>query len=108
MLLGLLGGAQTNVNLGRLMSKRQTMVGLTMRGRSSAEKVELTRAFARTTLGWFDNGRLQASVDSVFPLAEVARAHQRMEENLNLGKIVLTVRDSAGPGRPSGGQKAAQ
>ena len=34
VLLGLLGGAQTSINLGRLLSKRQTLIGMTMRGRS--------------------------------------------------------------------------
>jgi tumor protein p53-inducible protein 3 len=92
VLLGLLGGAQTSINLGRLMTKRQTLVGLTMRGRSLLEKIELSRAFARTTLPLFNDGRLKPLVDSVFPLADVARAHERMEANQNLGKIVLRVR----------------
>ena len=63
-----------------------------MRSRSTAEKVELTRAFVRTSLPLFDDGRLKPLVDSVFELADVARAHQRMEANENLGKIVLRVR----------------
>jgi tumor protein p53-inducible protein 3 len=92
VLLGLLGGAQTSINLGRLMTKRQTLVGLTMRGRSILEKIELSRAFARTALPLFSDGRLKPLVDSAFSLADVARAHERMEANQNLGKIVLRVR----------------
>ena len=92
VLIGLLGGAEAKVNFGRLMSKRQTLVGFTMRARSSSEKIELTRAFARTTLPLFDDGRLKPLVDSVFPLSEVAQAHARMEANENLGKIILRVR----------------
>jgi NADPH:quinone reductase-like Zn-dependent oxidoreductase len=38
------------------------------------------------------DGRLKPLVDSVFALAEVAKAHERMEANQNLGKIVLRVR----------------
>ncbi|HWZ88093.1 MAG TPA: NAD(P)H-quinone oxidoreductase [Polyangiaceae bacterium] len=92
VLLGLLGGAQMSLNLGRLMSKRQTLVGITMRGRSMLEKVELSRAFSRTTLPLFADGRLKPLLDGVFELKDVARAHERMEANLNLGKIVLKVR----------------
>jgi len=92
VLIGLLGGARATVDFGRLMSKRQTLVGFTMRARSSAEKAELTRAFARTTLPLFDHGRLKPLVDSVFALSDVAQAHARMEANENLGKIVLRVR----------------
>jgi len=92
VLLGLLGGAQTSIHLGRLLSKRQTLVGLTMRSRSVLEKSELARAFVRTTLPLFEDGRLRPLVDSVFELSAVAEAHERMEANLNLGKIVLKVR----------------
>jgi len=38
------------------------------------------------------DGRLKPLIDSVFPLSDVALAHQRMEANENLGKIVLKVR----------------
>ena len=92
VLLGLLGGAQVSLNLGRLLSRRQTLVGLTMRSQSVLEKVELSRAFSRTALPLFADGRLKPMIDSVFPIADVARAHERMESNLNLGKIVLKVR----------------
>jgi tumor protein p53-inducible protein 3 len=92
VLLGLLGGAQASINLGRLMAKRQTLVGVTMRSRSLLEKIELTRAFVRTTLPLLADGRLRPMVDSVFALGDVARAHEHMEANRNLGKIVLKVR----------------
>jgi putative PIG3 family NAD(P)H quinone oxidoreductase len=92
VLLGLLGGAQMSLNLGRLMNKRQTLVGITMRGRSVLEKIELSRAFSHATLPLFGDGRLKPLLDSVFSLKDVARAHERMEANLNLGKIVLQVR----------------
>ena len=92
VLIGMLGGAEAKINFGRLMSKRQTLVGFTMRARSSQEKIELTRAFARTTLPLFDDGRLKPLVDSVFSLSDVAQAHARMETNENVGKIVLRVR----------------
>lgn len=92
VVIGVLGGAQASINLGRLLQKRQSLLGVVMRSRSVLEKVELTRAFVRTTLPLFADGRLRPLVDSVFPLADVARAHQRMEANENLGKIVLRVR----------------
>jgi len=92
VLIGVMGGAQASVNLGRLLQRRQSLIGVVMRSRSVQEKIELTRAFARVSLPLFSDGRLQPLVDSVFPLSDVARAHQRMEANENLGKIVLAVR----------------
>jgi tumor protein p53-inducible protein 3 len=90
--IGLLGGARASINLGRLLQKRQSIVGLVMRSRSTQEKIELARAFVRTTLPLFADGRLKPLVDSVFLLSDVARAHERMEANENLGKIILKVR----------------
>lgn len=92
VLIGVMGGAQATVNFGRMLQKRQSLIGMVMRSRSIQEKIELTRAFVRNTLPLFADGRLRPLVDSVFPLGEVARAHQRMEANENLGKIVLSVR----------------
>jgi len=68
------------------------LVGVVMRSRSTLEKIELTRAFVRTSLPLFADGRLKPVIDSVFSLSDVARAHTRMEANENLGKIVLKVR----------------
>lgn len=90
--IGVLGGARASINLGQLLQKRQSLIGIVMRSRSTQEKIELTRAFVRTTLPLFADGRLRPLLDSVFSLEDVARAHQRMEANENLGKIVLKVR----------------
>ena len=92
VVIGVLGGAKANVNFGRLLQKRQSVVGMVMRSRTTLEKIELTRAFVRTTLPQLADGRLRPLVDRVFSLDEVARAHERMEANENLGKIVLRVR----------------
>jgi NADPH:quinone reductase-like Zn-dependent oxidoreductase len=92
VLIGVLGGAQATINLARMMHKRQSLIGIVMRTRGAQEKIELTRAFARTHLPLFAGGRLKPMVDSVFALSDVARAHEHMESNRNLGKIVLRVR----------------
>jgi NADPH:quinone reductase-like Zn-dependent oxidoreductase len=89
--LGLLGGSSASVDFSRLLRRRQQLLGLVMRTRSLADKTRITRAFVRETLPLFEDGRLQPLIDSVFPLAEAARAHRRMEQNANIGKIVLCV-----------------
>ncbi|HEY5376081.1 MAG TPA: NAD(P)H-quinone oxidoreductase [Polyangiaceae bacterium] len=95
VLIGVMGGAQATINLARMMHKRQSLIGIVMRTRSTQEKIELTRAFSRTHLPLFADGRLKPMVDSVFALSDVARAHEHMEANQNLGKIVLRVRNLA-------------
>jgi NADPH:quinone reductase-like Zn-dependent oxidoreductase len=57
----------------------------------TARKIRLTRQFADFALPRFADGRLVPIVESVFDWRDAARAHERMESNLNVGKIVLQV-----------------
>ncbi len=91
ILVGLLGGAAAPLDLGRILIKRQRLSGLVMRSRSLPEKIELVARFERELWPALDAGTLSPSLDQIFPLADVATAHQRMEQNLNTGKIVLRV-----------------
>lgn len=92
VVIGVLGGVSAEVNLAALLMKRHQILGLVMRSRSRTEKVRLSRAFARDTLPRFQSGELRPVIDRTFPLAEARAAHERMEANANVGKIVLTVR----------------
>jgi NADPH:quinone reductase-like Zn-dependent oxidoreductase len=47
---------------------------------------------ARTVWPYVEGGRLKPVIDSVFPLAEVAQAHERIEAGEHVGKIVLEIR----------------
>ena len=89
VLVGLLGGATAQLDLGQLLRKRQRLCGLVMRSRSLAEKVEVVRRFQRELWSALDSGALSPRLDQIFPFADVAAAHGRMERNLNTGKIVL-------------------
>jgi tumor protein p53-inducible protein 3 len=90
--LALLGGGKVdNFHLGQLLRKRLNITASTLRNRSLAYKIALTKAFHQ--YGWpsFMDGTLTPVVDKVFPWQEVAAAHTYMEENRNVGKIVLRV-----------------
>jgi NADPH2:quinone reductase len=89
--VGVMAGGATNVNLGRLLAKRVAIIGTTLRPRPIEEKIAITQRFAREMLPLFDDGRLRPVIDSRFALARVAEAHERMEENTNVGKIILDV-----------------
>lgn len=62
-----------------------------MRSRPVTDKIAITQTFIRESLPLFANGALVPVVDRVFPLAEAAKAHDRMEANENFGKIVLEI-----------------
>lgn len=91
VLVGLLGGVTAQTNLGVILRRRLHVIGTVMRTRGRDERREVARRVREDLLPRFDDGTLQPVVDRVFPLAEAAAAHRYMEDNRNLGKILLTV-----------------
>jgi len=89
VIVGTMGGAKLEVNIGALMGKRLRVHGTVLRARSLEEKATLTQKFVDRILPLFQNERLSPIVDRVFPLEEVSEAHRYMETNANFGKIVL-------------------
>jgi len=75
----------------RLMFKRLTHTGSTLRARSVADKAAIARAVEAKVLPLMAAGRVKPVIDSTFPLREAAAAHARMESSLHIGKIVLTL-----------------
>jgi NADPH:quinone reductase-like Zn-dependent oxidoreductase len=62
-----------------------------LRPRSVAFKTAIAETLEGVIWPAFAAGRLQPVTDSVFPLADAAAAHARMEAGLHVGKIVLQV-----------------
>ena len=92
VVIGVLGGPMANVNLALLLMKRHQILGLVMRSRPLEDKIRITRDFVQHRLDHFRTGKLKPVVDEIFPLAEAVKAHERMEQNANSGKIILKVR----------------
>lgn len=89
--LGLLGGAETeNLDLGRILRKRLTIRGSTLRNRPDEYKALLTSEFSDHFLEKFEDGTFRPVIDSVYEWEEAEKAHQRMSNNMNAGKIILT------------------
>jgi len=76
-----------------VMRKRLTILGSTMRPRTTAEKGLIARALRETVWPVLDAGRCGPVIHQVFPLAEAAAAHRLMESNAHIGKIMLKVAD---------------
>lgn len=91
VIIGLLGGAKAEINIGRLMVKRQRVIGSVLRARSIAEKSALTKAFQEEALGQFTTGDLKPVIHDVLPLTDITKAHEIMEANANTGKIIIQV-----------------
>lgn len=89
--IGLMGGAQAEINLALLLSRRLAVIGSTLRGRSVAEKAAIVRAFRDRFGEALAAGRLRPVIHTVMPLAAAAEAHRLMKASDHFGKIVLRV-----------------
>jgi NADPH2:quinone reductase len=78
------------VDLRPLMQKRLHHTGSTLRPRSPTEKAVIAEALRSKVWPLLEAGRCKPIIDSVFSLADAAKAHQRMESSAHIGKIVLT------------------
>jgi putative PIG3 family NAD(P)H quinone oxidoreductase len=83
-------GSKVTIDLMRVMLKRLTLTGSTLRIRSSEVKAGIARAVEEKVLPLVAEGRVKVVMDRTFPLAEAAKAHARMDESHN-GNIVLIV-----------------
>lgn len=92
--VGLLGGGEAPIALGRLMARRARLVGTVLRARPLEEKIALSRRFAAEVLPLFEVGSLRPVIDRRFSINDVAEAHRYMESNANFGKILVDVESS--------------
>lgn len=90
--IGTMGGKDASIDLGALLNKRMRLIGTVLRSRTLEEKAAATSAFARDVLPLIADGRVRSVVDRTFALDQAADAYRYMEENRNVGKIVLTMR----------------
>ena len=89
--LSTMGGAQANVNLGMLMSKRISMRGCTLRTRTLEEKLVVAHRFATSVLPLLAKGKVKPVIEQVYSMEEVSKAHVEMGENKNFGKLIVRV-----------------
>lgn len=88
--IAFLRGPKTTVNFNKLMLKRLTHTGATLRVREPAFKASLARALYTEVWPLLSAGTIAPVIDSVFPLAAAAEAHARLEAD-HVGKIMLKV-----------------
>jgi putative PIG3 family NAD(P)H quinone oxidoreductase len=89
--IAFLNGPKAEVDFRRLMMKRLTHTGSTLRPRTIAEKAAIAEDLHARVWPLLEAGRCKPVIHSTFPLAEAAAAHALMESNAHIGKIVLTM-----------------
>jgi putative PIG3 family NAD(P)H quinone oxidoreductase len=90
VVIGLLGGARGELDLGTLMRKRALVSATSLRARPLAEKAAIVAAARAGAWPAYEAGTAQPVIDRILPLAQAAEAHRVMEAGEHIGKIVLT------------------
>lgn len=92
IMLAAMGGVKAlDINVGQIIFKRLQIMGSTLRSRTLDYQAQLMESFCTFAFPYFEEGLLKPSVDVVFDWKDVQEAHRYMEENRNIGKVVLQV-----------------
>ena len=82
-------GRKSEIDLGLVLRKRAAIVGTVLRTRTIEEKAEATRLFAAHVLPLVSRGLVRPIVDRVYSPREIRAAHEYLESNRSVGKVVL-------------------
>ena len=89
--VGRLGGSKAEIDLNELARKRVSLIGVTFRTRSIAERQRIVEEFRTNVLPGLSDGRLISKVDRVFDLAAADEAQSYVRSRKHFGKVVLSV-----------------
>jgi len=89
--IAFLTGSKVELDLLPVMLKRLTLTGSTLRARDTGFKHAIAAALSSRVWPLLESGAIKPVIDSTYPLADAARAHERMESSAHIGKIILTM-----------------
>ncbi len=87
--IAVMNGSQVEIDARRIMVKRLTYTGSTLRNRSVEFKAAIADALLKNVWPLLEAGSARPVIDSTYPLAEAAKAHARLEASSHIGKLVL-------------------
>lgn len=91
--IAFLEGSKAEVDFMKVMLKRQTLTGSTLRARPDTQKAAIAVALREKVWPLIEKGAVKPVVHEVFPLAKARDAHRLMESSRHIGKIMLAVRE---------------
>ena len=91
--IAFLKGSKVELDLMRLMMRRLTLTGSTLRAQSPEAKARMAKAIEERVWPLIAAGKVKPVVDSTFELAQAADAHRRIDDATHVGKIVLITKE---------------
>ena len=90
VIIAVQGGVKAGFNAGLVLRRRLTITGSTLRPRPLAFKAAIAQSLREKVWPLLEQGRVRPVIHSTFEAARAAQAHELMESNRHVGKIVLT------------------
>ena len=84
-------GANVTVNLAKIMQKRLTVTGSTLRPRSIEEKATIAQELKAHAWPLLESGKVKVVIDKIVPFAKVREAHEYFERGTHVGKVILEI-----------------
>jgi len=91
VVIGMQGGARGELDLGRLLGKRASIVATSLRARPATEKATIVAAVRAHVWPLVEAGEVRPIIHARFPLAQAAEAHRVLASSTHIGKVLLTV-----------------
>lgn len=91
IVIGLMGGARAELNMGRVLVKRLSILGSTLRSQAVPVKRRIMQQLYDYVWPAIASGQIKPVIDSMMPITQVEQAHKRLASNQTFGKIVLTI-----------------
>jgi len=90
VIIAVQGGVKSEFNAGQVLRKRLVITGSTLRPRPVEFKSDIAQSLKAKVWPLLESGAIKPVIHSTFPAAQAAKAHELMESNQHIGKIVLT------------------
>jgi putative PIG3 family NAD(P)H quinone oxidoreductase len=90
--IAFLEGSKVEIDLMRLMLRRLTLTGSTLRAQTQEAKARMARGVEGRIWPLIAQGKVKPVIDSIFSLDQAAEAHRRIDDPAHIGKIVLEIR----------------
>ncbi|MGB2394502.1 MAG: NAD(P)H-quinone oxidoreductase [Pseudomonadales bacterium] len=91
VLIGLMGGAASEINLAKLMMKRLKVVGSTLRTRSLSEKTSVMAELEQYVWPKISQGEIKPIIHEIFPMDRAEEAQALVASDVTIGKVILKV-----------------
>ncbi|MDG1151916.1 MAG: NAD(P)H-quinone oxidoreductase [Hyphomicrobiales bacterium] len=91
LLIGLMGGTKSEINLGQVLMKRQKIIGSTIRARSSIVKGKVMNDLLEKVWPHFKSKKIKPIIYKTMSIENANQAHEIMEKDENIGKLVLEI-----------------